>query len=282
MILLDDVKVRQAHVTDWPAIQALIRSAGKTLPVLWDWEAHLTDECFVVADKENRLVGAFLASSDETPVAWVRLAAAADALDIRRWLALSLPPILERLRIRGVHELAWMDHAEWAAPYLETHGFRRLAEVVTLAKTIHEAPRTRRQRIVTLRAGSVVDAAAIAAIDRAAFTRYWWRSEATVRRRAATPCRFTVAECKKRVVGYAELELQPPAAHLNRIAVAPDYQEQGIGASLMSSVLHSLWRSGAQTVSLNTQRHNARSRRLYERFGFSETGDAATVWTLRL
>jgi ribosomal protein S18 acetylase RimI-like enzyme len=71
-------------------------------------------------------------------------------------------------------------------------------------------------------------------------------------------------------------------AHLNRIAVDPLQQGQGIGAVLLKHALVSLWRQGVETVSLNTQRSNRRSRRLYDRFGFQASGDSATVWVLRL
>ena len=91
-----------------------------------------------------------------------------------------------------------------------------------------------------------------------------------------------MAERSGSVVGYAEREHHPPTAHLNRIAVDPDYQGQAIGASLLKHVLVSLWESGAAAVSLNTQRTNQRSRRLYERFGFAPTGDSVTVWELHL
>jgi ribosomal protein S18 acetylase RimI-like enzyme len=101
-----------------------------------------------------------------------------------------------------------------------------------------------------------------------------------VRRRAATASRLTVAELRGEVVGYTERELHLPTAHLNRIAVDPRTQGQGVGAVLLSDVLHALWQSGASTISLNTQRHNHRSRRLCDRFGFKATGDAVTVWTL--
>jgi ribosomal-protein-alanine N-acetyltransferase len=230
---------------------------------------------------ENVVEGALLVQSDESPVAWVRLAAVSDRLDVGPWLDISLPLILAHLGTVQVWELAWLDHDKWAGPFLESRGFCKRAEVITLAKTDRETPDVRAPSI-TVRPATHADTDTIALIDQMAFAPTWWRSEATIRRRAATSSRFTLAERRSNVLGYAETELHLPTAHLNRIAVNPDYQGQEVGALLLKQVLESVWQSGAKTVSLNTQRSNRRSRRLYDRFGFQPTGDSATVWGLRL
>jgi ribosomal protein S18 acetylase RimI-like enzyme len=289
------VKAREARSSDRSALEALLKRARYASPTLWQWEPHLTDEGFIVLEKEthaersrtNRIGGALLASADASPVAWIRLAAVDPNVDVEHWLDLSLPPILGTLSNRGVHELAWMDYGEWAGGYLNARGFSPLVDVITLAKTDRRLPDAPVGRAVepkaagvTLRSAMDADLAAIVAIDRAAFEPHWWRSEATVRRRAATASRFTVAECRGELTGYTEREHHLPTGHLNRIAIHPHSQGLGIGAILLRHVLHAMWQSGASTVSLNTQRHNLRSRRLYELFGFETTGDAVTVWTL--
>jgi ribosomal-protein-alanine N-acetyltransferase len=291
------VKAREARLSDWPAIEALINRARYTTPALQRWEPHLAEEGFVVVEegtcgersRTDRIRGALLASSDASPVAWIRLASVDDNLDIGRWLDLSIPPILSVLGNRGARELAWMDYGGWARSHLKTRGFSPLAEVITLAKTDRRLPDLSVQAAVdsnplpiTLRSAADADLAAIATIDRTAFEPHWWRSEATVRRRAATASRFTVAFSHGEVVGYTERELHPPLAHLNRIAIHPRVQGRGVGAILLSNVLRTAWQGGARTVSLNTQRHNDRSRRLYDRFGFEPTGDVVTVWTLQI
>jgi ribosomal protein S18 acetylase RimI-like enzyme len=289
------VRAREACLSDRPAIEALIDRAPHTSPALWRWEPHLADEGFVVVEKEtrgergrtNRIVGVLFASSDASPVAWIRLAAVDNDLVIGRWLDLSLPPILSVLGARGVRELAWMDYGEWACNHLKARGFSPLTDVITLTKTNRCLPNVSQGPIVELntrgillRSATDADAAAIVAIDQAAFAPHWWRSEATVSRRAATASRFTVAEYGGDLIGYTERELHLPTGHLNRIAVHPRHQGQGIGAILLRDVLRTMWQRGVEAVSLNTQRHNYRSLSLYDRFGFKTTGDVVTVWTL--
>lgn len=275
------MKVREARRGDWPAIEALVREARHTSSSLWERGAFRADEGCVLVEDENRIRGVLFASADESPVAWVRLAAVDDGLCIGRWLDLSLPRLLTGLRALSVRELAWIDAGGWEGPYLITRGFTQLTEIITLVKTDRHTPESTAPGI-TVRPARTADSAAIAAIDRVAFAPYWWRSEASVRRRVARASWFIVGELNGRVVGYAEWESHLPVAHLNRIAVHPDERGRGIGGRLLSDALGTVWQNGVEEVSLNTQRHNRPARRLYEGFGFQPSGDIVTVWTLQL
>ena len=283
-----ELGVRRARPGDWLAIEALFRRARRKSPQLWWWEEHLADDPFVVIERDGIVVGALFAWPDESPVAWVRLAALEDGLDIGEWLNLVLPPVLDSSRCRGVRKLAWMDYGGWAGQHLRAHGFERLTDVITLAKFDRALPGTNvmdaglRPADVCVRPMSDADIPAIVAVDRAAFTPHWWYSEFTLLRRAAVAAHFTVAEAADRVIGYTEGELRPPVAHLNRIAVHPACQGHGIGALLLRDALRAFWRLGAEQVSLNTQIDNHYSQQLYRRFGFGPTGDAVTVWELEL
>jgi len=275
------MEVRRTHPNDWPDIEALNQRARRALPQLWWWEEHLTDDLFVVVERKGVVAGALFAWPDESPVAWVRLAALDDALGVDEWLDLVLPPVLDGLRRRGTRSLAWMDYGGWAGPNLRVRGFTSLAEVVTLAKSDRALPDVSAAG-ARVRPVSDADIPAVAAVDRVAFIPHWRHSETTMHRRAAMASHFAVAEVAGEVVGYAEGDLCLPAAHLNRIAVHPAHQGRGIGALLLRDVLRALWRSGAERVTLNTQSDNRFSRRLYRRFGFEPTGDVMTTWELQL
>lgn len=276
-----DTKARRTRPGDWPAIEALRHKACRKLPQLWWWEEHLADDLFIVIERDGNIAGALFAWPDEPPVAWVRMAALDDELDTDEWLDLALSPVLAGLRRRGTQKLAWMDYDGWAGPHLETHGFKRLTKVITLAKFDRTLPETNATDAY-LRPTSDADIPAIAAVDRAAFTPHWWHSEFTLLRRTAASPHCVVAEVADQVVGYVEGNLRLPAAHLNRIAVHPICQGRGVGALLLCDALRAFWRLGAERVSLNTQTDNRYSRQLYRRFGFEPTGDTVTAWELEL
>ena len=275
------IKVKRSRSDDLPAVEALNRRARRVLPQLWWWEEHLTDDLFVIVEQEGSVVGVLFAWSDESPVAWVRLAALDDALDVDEWLDLALFPVLDGLRCHGARKLAWMDYGGWAGPHLKARGFAPLVEVMTLVKLDRALPRADATP-ARVRPASDADIPAIVAVDRAAFTAHWWHSEATMRRRAATSSHFAVAQVAGEVVGYVAGKLCLPVAHLNRIAVQPAHQGHGIGALLLCAAIRDLWQQGAERITLNTQSDNRYSQRLYRHFGFEPTGDCVTVWELQL
>jgi len=277
----DHLQVRRTRPSDWPAIETLNQKARRTVSWLWCWGKHLTDDLFVVIEHEGTVMGSLFAWYDESPIAWVQQAALDDTLDADTWFNLALPPVLDRLRRREIRGLAWMDSESWAGPHRAVHGFRRLTDVITLAKLDRALPDVEDVE-VHLRQASDTDIPAVVAVDRTALSPHWWYSESTMRQRAAVSFHFSVAEVAGAVVGYAEGELHPPVAHLNRIAVHPDHQGRGIGASLLRDALRTFWRRGAERVTLNTQNDNRRSQRLYRRFGFESTGDSTTAWEMKL
>ena len=275
------MEVRKACPDDWLAVTTLNQRARRASPQIWWWEEHLTSDLFIVVEQRGDVAGALFAWPDESPVAWVRLAVLDDALNVDEWLNLVLPPILEGLRHHGAQKLAWMDYGGWAGPHLRTRGFTPLTEVTTLVKLDRALPRAN-ATYACVRPASNADIPAIVAVDRAAFTSHWWHSEATMRRRIAMSSYFAVAEMAGKAVGYVEGECRLPAAHLNRIAVHPAHQGQGIGALLLRAAIRDLWQHGAEQVTLNTQSDNRRSQWLYRRFGFVPTGDLMTAWELQL
>jgi ribosomal-protein-alanine N-acetyltransferase len=275
------MEVRRACPGDCLAVETLSQGASRTLPQFWWWEEHLADDPFILVERQGIVVGALFAWPDESPVAWVRLAALHDGLGVDGWLDLALPPVLDGLRCRGTQALAWMDHGGWAGSSLKVRGFKRLTEVITLVKYDRALSDTNAADTY-LRPASDADIPAVVEVDRAAFTPHWWNSEATIRRRAAVSCHFAVAEVAGEVVGYAEGTLRLPGGHLNRIAVHPAHQDRGIGTLLLRDALRAFWRHGAERVTLNTQSNNHLSQRLYRRFGFEPAGDFVAVWELAL
>jgi ribosomal-protein-alanine N-acetyltransferase len=274
------LRVRVARPDDWLAVETLNHASRRALPKLWWWEEYLTEDVFLVVEDGHGMVGALFAWPDDSPVAWVRLAILQDSIDADEWFDAALPRVIDSLRRRGATNLAWMDFWDWAAPHLKRRGFTPLTDVETLIKFDCDLPVAGYSE-VRARPARAEDLLTIVAIDAAAFSAHWRYSRSTVRRRLATSPVFVVAELGHEVVGYAEGELRPPIAHLNRVAVHPAHQECGIGALLVRNVLRRFWRGGANQVTLNTQAYNHRARRLYRSLGFQPTGESVTAWELR-
>lgn len=273
--------VRAARPNDRLSVETLNQSSRRALPKLWWWEEYLAEDTFVVVEHGRAMVGALFAWPDESPIAWVRLANLRDTVDVDEWFDVALPPVIAGLRRRGVHSLAWMDFWDWAAPSLTGRGFAPLTDVETLAKSDCDLPASNHTE-ARVRSAGQNDLAAVTTVDSAAFGPHWRYGQATMSRRLKASPLFIVAELGHQIVGYAEGELRPPTAHLNRVAVHPLHQDRGIGALLMRNVLRRSWQGGALQVTLNTQAYNRRARRLYRWFGFEPTGERVTAWELRL
>ncbi len=123
----------------------------------------------------------------------------------------------------------------------------------------------------------------ITATDRAAFTEFWRLGrDGLLHAMAATPVRRlrVVDAGDADVVGYALTGRAGAAGYLQRLAVAPSHQGEGLGRALAVDGLHWLRRHHAERVLVNTQVTNERAYRLYLSLGF--VPDPSGLAVLRL
>ena len=71
-------------------------------------------------------------------------------------------------------------------------------------------------------------------------------------------------------------------SYLQRLAVRPGVQRQGMGTELVVDALRWSQRHGARSVLVNTQEHNHRALALYEQLGFVRQPDGLDVLELDL
>jgi ribosomal protein S18 acetylase RimI-like enzyme len=158
----------------------------------------------------------------------------------------------------------------------ERAGMDLLEEVITYEMP---TPRETRQprpstRYIPVRAGDVGAIEIVAAIDRAAFPWLWQNSRAEFDVYLRTPgVEVALIEVDGQAIGYTGVTLFTGWGHLDRIAVAPDWQARGFGLEALWCAVDAMRQRGARRIGLSTQRTNRRSQRLYERFGFRRTYD---------
>jgi GNAT superfamily N-acetyltransferase len=115
------------------------------------------------------------------------------------------------------------------------------------------------------------DHPAVLEVDAAAFLPFWQLDEATLHEAltATRTSRLRVIEDDAgRIIGYAICGRSATRGYVQRLAVHPDHQGQGLAAALLVDGLHWLARWGAHDALVNTQLGNERSLRLYLRTGF--------------
>lgn len=117
------------------------------------------------------------------------------------------------------------------------------------------------------------DFAALEAVDRTAFDRFWHMGAGgLVEAFRATP-RSVVIEARQdgNLLGYAMIGSQAGSCFVQRIAVDPTSRGQGLGSAMLNS--SEIWarQVNAATMILNVRPDNEQARRLYKRHGFKDT-----------
>ena len=124
---------------------------------------------------------------------------------------------------------------------------------------------------------------AVLEVDRRAFSGFWRFDKLALREaRSATPTRrFRVAKLDGRIVGYAVTGRAGSRGYLQRLAVDPATQGQGIGSMLVHDSFDWLRRRGAEETLVNTQESNETALALYERLGYRRHRQGLLVlqWT---
>jgi ribosomal protein S18 acetylase RimI-like enzyme len=115
-------------------------------------------------------------------------------------------------------------------------------------------------------------ARALVPLDHAAFPWLWWNAEAEFLSYMQLPnVELWAGVLGDEVVSYIGMTHFHGWGHLDRIAIRPDVQGQGLGREALHFAVKRMVARGARRVGLSTQGVNGRSRRLYETVGFRET-----------
>ncbi len=165
---------------------------------------------------------------------------------------------------------------EWQ-PYLDA-GFDIRERLHLLGHHLLDLPE---RSEVRLRRVTKRDMARVLTIDHAAFEPFWRLDAAGLDEAAhATPSsRFRLVRDGS---GYALFGRAGIRGYVQRLAVAPEAQGQGLGAALVIDGLHWLRRWRTTEALVNTQVSNERAVALYERLGFRKRPGGLAVLEIDL
>ena len=166
-------------------------------------------------------------------------------------------------------------------PFLEV-GFAVAERLHLLVHPLDELPDLR--PAAPLRRGRRRDRAATLAVDHAAFQPFWRLDEQGLADAlaATSAVHYRVAHQAGRIVGYAVTGRADHRGYVQRLAVDPELEGVGVGATLLVDGLRWLRRWGARDALVNTQEGNERSLRLYQRTGFVVQPEGLAVLQLDL
>ncbi len=232
--------------------------------------------------QDGRLVGLLACRPPHAGCTWLQVCALADDVDGARsfvdlWQRLS--PVL---REHGVHEVHLLDGGQdWLRDCLPVSNFAVEEQVITLGRPLHSEPPCP-SGAEHIRPATDDDLNPLLALDEAAFPLHWRMPAADLRRALRRAASFTVLELDGVIRACQITTREHAEAHLSRLAVHPDHQGEGHGSLMLADVIRRCRMRGLTSLTVNTQRHNRRSLRLYRRFGFQHTGPDYQVWSQRI
>jgi len=148
------------------------------------------------------------------------------------------------------------------------------------APTFHLAPMT------------AADIPLVMAIDRLSFANPWSESSYQHELAQNPAAHLSVLFVEPRVVvGYAAFWLIVDEAHINNLAVHPEWRGQGLGKRLLAHVLQQALAVNAVLATLEVRAGNLIAQNLYRHYGFvqvgrrkryyRDNGEDALLWTVR-
>ena len=180
----------------------------------------------------------------------------------------TLRRLLERLQEAGYREVVTNALGPGASLPLVDVGFAVRGRLHLLVHELADVPAPSG----STRRAARHDRAALLEADAAAFDEFW-RFDAVALREAAraTPrSHLRVAPRQHDPSGYGLFGRAGAAGYVQRLAVAPAAQRQGLGHALLTDGLRWLRSHGAKRVYVNTQEDNGRALALYQRCGFTQ------------
>lgn len=171
--------------------------------------------------------------------------------------------------------LNWLE----AEPFFQA-GFEVHENLYLLAHTLHGlSPRSPHR----VRRARRVHQTQVLALDNLAFDGFWRFDRAALKeaRRATPYSRYTVAVAGDEVAGYAITGQARNRGYLQRLAVHPRHQGQGLATALVHDGFDWLWRRQSRMVMVNTQHQNRKALELYERLGFQREREGLVVLAWR-
>jgi ribosomal-protein-alanine N-acetyltransferase len=183
----------------------------------------------------------------------------------------------DRLARNRVQHGACLVSGSWQRPLLQQSGFCETNAVIFYDRSTRHLPEIGRGP-AALRRLELLDLDNVSDLDQRAFGHLWRVPRSTLEIAFRQAADASVAEIDGQVAGYQLTTLSPLGAHLARLAVDPRWQGQGLGAALVTGMLHRLHERGTTRITLNTQADNLASQELYRRLGFRQNGDRLPVF----
>lgn len=248
-----------------------------------DWlslEERLTQPLAFACTRDGVLRALLSAAADSPQAAWLRLFECGRGYPHAQAFSSLLQAALASLQEQEVPTLYSLAFSDWFKDLLLGNGFQETDQVISLQLTSPQAAFPVLPEGFTLHQTRRVDLPEVLALDQVSFTPEWRLSARTLEMIYQNQHYGTVMTDGSRVIAYQSSSANFQGMHLNRLAVHPEYQGRGLGAIILQDLIAQAQAWSTAALSVNTQRENHASRKLYARLGFQPSGKPVPVFEL--
>jgi ribosomal protein S18 acetylase RimI-like enzyme len=279
-----NLQVRRATPQDHYQISNLLFHESHTHRHL-DWRSVLEwigTQNFWVLDEHGFVSAAFACPEDPPNVAWIRLFTYhphhnADVAWSALWSNICNSIFYNNPNIC----VSAIVLKPWFQNILLQNSFEQRQNIVLLKMRIGNFALRTQPAHIHIRPMTELDFSAVASLDLQAFGPFWHNTLDSLQRAYAQAIYATVAENDSKIIGYQISTGNHFGAHLARLAVVPEAQGQGVASALVSNLLQKLSLNPNGNLSVNTQDDNFSSLALYQKMGFTKTGEHFPVLTFQ-
>jgi ribosomal protein S18 acetylase RimI-like enzyme len=275
--------VRSTDNRDRSLVANLLSSApDRHLHLDWYTTYELLDEDpSLIAFDDDRAVAILACPPDPAGIGWIRYFAVSEGnttqplWDLLWEKALAIAPTV------NISTISALVTQSWFTPILRTEGFIQNTEVIFFEWQGNGIQVDLPQH-ATLRTMTSDDLETVSGVDQKAFLPLWQHSLRALTAAFHLSSFATVVEVKQKIVAYQICTASALGAHLARLAVEPGMQDQGLAKALVIHAIRHFQQRGIHRMSVNTQADNSRSQFLYEKLGFTLTGQRFPVLTFNI
>jgi ribosomal protein S18 acetylase RimI-like enzyme len=276
--------VRPAVLTDQRQIEKLLLVSSHIHRHL-DWRNpldYIGSSPFYVLETHGEIVAALGCPPDPSSVVWMRLFVSADKIPVHESWSLIWETAKAELEDKGKYLTVAIVMQTWFEDLLLTSGFNCHQFIVMFERDGGPVQEKGFPKDMIIRSMMPFDLPDVAKVDGSAFEPLWQNTLPVLERAYPQAIWPAVAEMEGRVIGYQLSTRNSHGIHLARLAVLPPMQGKGLGYTLVSDLIKQANNQGLHHLTVNTQSNNDSSLRLYQKMGFSETGEKYPVYTMQV
>ena len=247
-----------------------------------DWRSPLDwvgNYPYLVVERNGDILAALACPPDPPDVAWIRLFAVSSEISVEKaWE--ELWPVAQAQLAESTAQIsaAAIPLQHWFRKVLEENNFVHTNNVVVLTWKGGALPEVAKPAAAMIRLMNYDDLTQVEMVDTVAFGNVWQNSQSCLEVAFRQASIATVVEISGEVAGYQISTITAMGGHLARLAVKPKFQGLGVGYALVCDMLSQFERRNVGNVTVNTQDDNMISLSLYQKAGFSRSGEKFPVF----